>query len=84
MRFGILREFLYGKYNIKKQKNGITPQKRGITTQKRGRKTHNDEGDSVNSSLKWLKIGRKWAFLMNFDADSGVFWGKAEFALSPV
>jgi hypothetical protein len=66
MRFGILRKFLYGKNGIKTQKNGITPQKHGITTQKRGITTHNDEGDSVNSSLKWLKIRRKWAFLIEF------------------
>jgi hypothetical protein len=48
---------VYGKYGIKKQKNGITPQKRGITTQKRGITPHNYRGDSMNSSLKWLKIG---------------------------
>ena len=90
--------FLYGKCGIKKQKNSITPQKRGITTQKRGTNTHNFGGDSMNSSLKWLKFGRKWAFWAYFDADSGgggccaessvagfeAFWVNIVITLSPL
>jgi hypothetical protein len=66
--------FLSVKYGIKTDKHGITATPKGITADNSGINADNFEGESMNSSLKWLKIGRNWAILAYFDADSGVFW----------
>jgi hypothetical protein len=55
------------KSGIKTQKTGITADPKGIDADKQGITADNFIAFGGNSSLKWLKIGRKMAILADFD-----------------